>query len=162
VIDHLVHVPVNTVFVAEPDAQRYFEFHRERYRFLLETAAPFLDSGARVLDIGLSALPRLLLQRFPRVELSTLGFDDRRYRSPGEWPHFDCDLNDPAFAWASLSAFDLIICAEVIEHLHSPPERILRLLAGALRPGGRLILQTPNAASLEKRVKLLCGRIRTR
>jgi 2-polyprenyl-3-methyl-5-hydroxy-6-metoxy-1,4-benzoquinol methylase len=44
--------------------------------------------------------------------------------------------------------FDLITGFDVIEHLHKP--EVLRFLDAAfraLRPGGRLVLQTPNADS---------------
>lgn len=40
-------------------------------------------------------------------------------------------------------AFDAIVAKEVIEHLDDP-ERWVRTLAGALAPGGELLLTTPN------------------
>jgi 2-polyprenyl-3-methyl-5-hydroxy-6-metoxy-1,4-benzoquinol methylase len=52
----------------------------------------------------------------------------------------------------------VIVCAEVIEHLHVPAEGILRALAGGLVAGGHVVLQTPNATALPKRVRMLFGR----
>lgn len=141
----------------EAGAMEYFSFHKRRYAYLLETALPLLHPGARVLDVGLSAFSRMILRRRPEVSLTTLGFVDERYWTPSEWTHHPCDLNDPAFAWTSLGEFDVIILAEVIEHLYTPPQRILRTLRSALKPGGHLVLQTPNAASLMKRFRILCG-----
>jgi 2-polyprenyl-3-methyl-5-hydroxy-6-metoxy-1,4-benzoquinol methylase len=46
----------------------------------------------------------------------------------------------------------------VIEHLHTPADRVLAYLAGWLRPGGRMVVQTPNAAALHKRLRTLAGR----
>jgi hypothetical protein len=46
----------------------------------------------------------------------------------------------------------------VIEHLQVAPGPVLRYLGSALAPEGRLILQTPNAASLPNRLRLLLGR----
>lgn len=46
---------------------------------------------------------------------------------------------------ASLGKFDLIIFTEVLEHLNFKPQYTLRKLKDALRPGGRLILTTPDA-----------------
>jgi 2-polyprenyl-3-methyl-5-hydroxy-6-metoxy-1,4-benzoquinol methylase len=44
--------------------------------------------------------------------------------------------------------FDLITALDLIEHFHKPEVlRFLDACHGALRPGGRLILQTPNAES---------------
>jgi 2-polyprenyl-3-methyl-5-hydroxy-6-metoxy-1,4-benzoquinol methylase len=51
-----------------------------------------------------------------------------------------------------------VIAAEVIEHVHTAPELVFRFLATLLRPGGRLIVQTPNAAALPHRIELLFGR----
>jgi SAM-dependent methyltransferase len=46
-----------------------------------------------------------------------------------------------------LAAYDAVACSEVIEHLFRPVE-ILRLLRSALRPGGVLVLTTPNAGAI--------------
>jgi 2-polyprenyl-3-methyl-5-hydroxy-6-metoxy-1,4-benzoquinol methylase len=40
-------------------------------------------------------------------------------------------------------AFDLVTCVEVLEHLEHP-ENALEVIAGRLKPGGRLIATTPN------------------
>ena len=48
--------------------------------------------------------------------------------------------------------------AEVIEHLHTPASRVFAYLGGFLRPAGVLLVQTPNAAALHKRIRGLTGR----
>jgi len=50
-----------------------------------------------------------------------------------------------------------VVFAETIEHLTTAPELVLAGLADVLRPGGFLVCQTPNAAALHKRLKLLFG-----
>ena len=55
-------------------------------------------------------------------------------------------------------SYDLIIFGEVFEHLRISPLRALCLLNKALRPGGQLLLTTPNIAYLGNVVKLASGR----
>lgn len=50
----------------------------------------------------------------------------------------------------------LIVMYEVLEHLDDPAET-LRRLVGWLRPGGHLILSTPNRSSLNRRIKAAPG-----
>jgi SAM-dependent methyltransferase len=71
-------------------------------------------------------------------------------------------------------SFDLVVCTEVIEHIkdvesariedleafnYSGVENLLRELRRGLRPGGRLIVTTPNAASWHTLSKWLYGEL---
>jgi SAM-dependent methyltransferase len=51
-------------------------------------------------------------------------------------------INDPALA----GQFDVVMASEVIEHVSSPPA-FTRTLLTALRPGGTLVLTTPDVAA---------------
>ncbi len=53
--------------------------------------------------------------------------------------------------------FDSVVSADVIEHLLDV-RAALREMVRVLRPGGRLVLATPNVASLKRRASLLLGR----
>ncbi|HYM66418.1 MAG TPA: class I SAM-dependent methyltransferase [Patescibacteria group bacterium] len=55
------------------------------------------------------------------------------------------------------AAYDLIVMADLIEHLRDPV-RMLRMLRPALGPEGRLLLTTPNVANWSLRLRLLVGR----
>jgi hypothetical protein len=76
----------------------------------------------------------------------------------GEASHYHADLNHPDALPADLPRYDLVVFAEVLEHLHTAPAPVLAALARRLTDEGTLLLQTPNAASLPKRLKLLFGR----
>jgi SAM-dependent methyltransferase len=52
---------------------------------------------------------------------------------------------------------DTLILNAVIEHLIDPI-CVLNELAALLKPGGEMIITTPNIASWRRRVKLVCGR----
>ncbi len=69
-----------------------------------------------------------------------------------------CDLTAPE-PFASLGAsWDLVLFIEVLEHLLVNPVPLLRRLGLLLRPGGYLVLSTPNQARLRNRTSLLRGR----
>lgn len=53
--------------------------------------------------------------------------------------------------------FDAVICAGVVEHIPHTPRMLLETVTSVLRPGGVLILDTPNLAYLYKRLALLEG-----
>ncbi len=52
--------------------------------------------------------------------------------------------------------FDIVTCLQVIEHLTNP-EHLVKEMYRILKPGGILILSTPNLASLGSRLRLLVG-----
>lgn len=53
--------------------------------------------------------------------------------------------------------FDAVLCCEVLEHLLEDPLRPLRESHRVLKPGGTLIVTTPNVARLENVARLLAG-----
>lgn len=66
-----------------------------------------------------------------------------------------CDLNSQPIPFESES-FDLVFAGEVIEHLVDT-DGFLRELNRCCKPGGYLLLTTPNLASFENRIRLLFG-----
>ena len=54
-------------------------------------------------------------------------------------------------------SFDIVLLVDVIEHLHGGPRELLNSIISRLRSGGLLVVETPNAVSLFKRMKVLCG-----
>jgi 2-polyprenyl-3-methyl-5-hydroxy-6-metoxy-1,4-benzoquinol methylase len=56
-------------------------------------------------------------------------------------------------------SFDVVLCGDVVEHLRDP-EAFLARVRPLLRPGGRLVLTTPNVANWAMRLGLLAGRWR--
>jgi SAM-dependent methyltransferase len=117
----------------------------------------------RILDVG-QAYEAERLRALPGAVVDTLGFGDQRFppregerhipydlsAADGDWPEWE--------TWPRFEGYDLVVCAEVIEHLPVSPLPALRFLGSALRPGGWLVLQTPNAARIGNRLRLLAGR----
>ena len=136
----------------------YLAYHAPRFRFLLELCRRSLPSGAgRVLDIGPSPFSKLLREALP-CRVDTLGLESPANVDADGAEHHQANLNRPESLPHGLPRYDLIVFAEVIEHLHAAPGRVLAALREHLTDRGVLILQTPNAAALPKRLKLLAGR----
>jgi len=163
----LIAEAVRTLTAPDADAASYLDYHRRRYEYLLELVARVLQGQARrdgeplrVLDVGMSHQTRLVRAVFPDVSLSTIGFYDHRFeRMEGvEHTNFNLNLANDETKWPELDPFDFILFAEVIEHLYVPPTRVLRMLRALLRPGGVLLIQTPNPVNLARRLALLGGK----
>lgn len=134
----------------QPPDEIYLRTHRRRYELLLDLVREL--SPERLLVVGPSYESTLLREVAP---VDTLGWADHRFpRVDGE-RHVQHDLNDPEYP--ELDPHDVIVFSEVVEHLHVSPVPVFRFLAGGLEPEGRLVVQTPNATALPKRLRMLLG-----
>jgi trans-aconitate methyltransferase len=136
----------------------YLAFHAPRYAFVAqlvldEARAP----GARILDVGPSPLTAMIAEQ-TATPVDSLGLEPDGPSPCGQ--HYRFNLNDTQDRdrWRDLGPYDIIVAAEVLEHLHTAPELVLAYLRALLAPRGLLIVQTPNAAALWKRRMLLRGR----
>jgi hypothetical protein len=137
-----------------PPEDDYLRTHARRYALLLDLVRDL--NPRKILVVGPSYESALLREAFPDATVNTLGwYDDRFPLREGE-QHTDFDLNESEYP--QLEPHDLIVCGEVVEHLHVFPIPVFRFLAGVLSPEGRLVLQTPNATALPKRLRMLIGR----
>jgi SAM-dependent methyltransferase len=143
--------------------QEYFRFHKRRYDVLLAkaraSAGRLRGAALEILDIGLSFQTVLLQQAFPESTVHTLGFEDQRFRDGVRGHHYSFDLNRSwdRSLWVEVPPQDMVVMGEVLEHLQAPPQAVFECMASWLRPAGELLLQTPNAVSLPKRLRMLRG-----
>lgn len=148
----------------DPAAAYYLRFHLRRYLALLNEVAQVLPEYGKsplILDIGMSFQTICLGNCFPDASIRTAGFFDGRFDNylPREL-HTEFDLNDARFPERfpeGIAEHNVVIMAEVIEHLYSPAKQVLQCIARWMKPSGTLILQTPNPVSLGKRAALLRG-----
>jgi SAM-dependent methyltransferase len=136
----------------------YLAVHAPRYEVLVGKVRELAPGNPRILVVG-AAYEAEELRRLPAV-VDSLGLGDERFPPhPGE-RHVSFDLREAEKPelWPELRDYDVVVCAEVIEHLPVTALHPLRLFAAALRPGGWLVLQTPNAARVGNRLLLLAGR----
>jgi 2-polyprenyl-3-methyl-5-hydroxy-6-metoxy-1,4-benzoquinol methylase len=143
------------------DSAAYVPFNERPYGGH-ERLLAFAGSPERVLDVGCSSgyLARRLVERGSTVV--GLEADERAAEEAREVCEEvlvgDVETIELPFAEAS---FDVVLCGDVLEHLRDP-EAFLKRVRPLLKPGGRLVLTTPNVANWAMRFGLLAGRWRYR
>lgn len=135
----------------------YVAFHTPRYLSLLRLLRDLAKPGDRVLDIGNSVLTELIHEELG-VTVDNLGLTLEGETAYGHSYWYDLNSAADRAAWRPLGPYDVIVMAEVIEHLHTAPQLVLAYLRSLLTDGGLLLVQTPNAAALHNRLLLLAGR----
>ena len=104
-----------------------------------------LPQGSSVLD--LAAGSGAMCQRLKDIGMRPTGTDlvPENFRLHGEVDFVTANLNDE-LPPALLQGFDCVIATELIEHLENP-RHLIRQCRTLLKPGGLLIISTPNTAS---------------
>jgi trans-aconitate methyltransferase len=141
----------------DAESLHYLETHRRRWAVLLDLVAARAPS--RILDVGPGFEAEAMRRRLPDATVDSLGWLDWRYTPRDHEQHTELDLNEAQFPdrVPELGRYDVVVAAEVLEHLYTAPTLVLRYLATALEPRGALIVQTPNAVALKKRLQMLRG-----
>jgi len=111
-------------------------------------------NNARLLDIGCSfgGFLEAVSKLYPSCDLYGTEISDFAYhhlKKNSKTKIFKGDINQTNFP---PQFFDVITMLEVIEHLPSP-RKDLGTVQKLLKPGGLLVIQTPNVGSLEARIK---------
>lgn len=136
----------------------YFRYHSPRYDVLMKRIHENRTDSSRILEIGRSRFAKMAYNFFG-VNIDGLGFGADQKTLTGF--HYNFDLNDAQHSekWrCDLPKYDIILFAEVIEHLHTSPLLVLKFLKTLLNDRGVVILQTPNAVTFHRRLQMLAGR----
>jgi methionine biosynthesis protein MetW len=139
----------------EARAQTYAAFGNGA---VADHARRLLPPGGRVLDVGCASGGLLALLR------PSAGHPAGLVRSPRAAPaaaqvgdDVVCGaLEDPRLPFA-MDSFDLVVLADVLEHLADPAAGLARA-AGWCRPGATVLVSVPNVAHWQARLTLLRGR----
>jgi SAM-dependent methyltransferase len=137
----------------------YIQRSFTRWTEIMNIARQYLPRPEKLacLDIGVSPFTFLLKNLFGQVFALDLSDSFRqRCESFGILLRGGGVTSDTALA--ALEKVDCVFCLEVLEHLHADPVRVVSGIRSVLRPGGVLILSTPNMMCFANRVLMLCNR----
>jgi len=146
---------IRELYPGEP----YVGYQAPRFAMVLEMLGQYVGKETRILDVGRTMLTDLIQSHYNRP-VDSIGFEPDATLASGAH-HFQFNLNDAQYPekWRSdLPRYDVIIMAEVIEHLYTSPRLVFDFLQSLLPPGGVLIVQTPNGVAIGRRLRMISGR----
>lgn len=134
-----------------------------RFYETFRICAEYITPGARVLSVGAGgAHVEKALQRSFDAQVTVIEFPQAvdAHREDYAKHGFRTVGLDLARQWRldDREPFDLALSLEVLEHLPVAPRDHIAAVAKRLRPGGHLVLSTPNLARLTSVARLLAGR----
>lgn len=127
----------------------YFKYHRDRLLKDLELCSRHASSTAPLLEVG--SVPLYLTAALSRLGYPVAGVDllPSRYSNAIDTLNLEvasCDIERDPLPFADAS-FSTVLLNEVFEHLRIDLIFTMREISRVLRPGGALLLSTPNLLS---------------
>jgi glycosyltransferase involved in cell wall biosynthesis/SAM-dependent methyltransferase len=149
-----------------PGSRGYLETHQTRLVKTLEMTPPggpcdrVLEMGA-YLQITPALHTRLGYGEVRGCYYGKLGRTDHRTVSSSDGEEFACDIDHfdaekDRFPYPD-EHFTTVLCCELIEHLFEDPMHLMSEVNRILKPGGHLVLTTPNVAALRGISAILLG-----
>lgn len=137
------------------DVSVYWELKRTLARRLL-SMVDIKDKGARVLDVGCAtgAFLSVILEEGHKAYGVDINPDAIR-KAAELVPGAEVKAGTLGGAGWGGDFFDVVVMSDVLEHLRDPCD-VLEQVYRSLKPGGRLVVLTPNISSLS--AKLMRGR----
>jgi SAM-dependent methyltransferase len=166
-----VQEPVQAEYIlswtkVEDGSRKYAETHKTRLAKTLDLT-PRGGPGDRVLEMGayLQITPALKTKLgYGEVRgcyFGELGRSDKKCVTSENGEVFECvvdlfDAERDRFPYEDAS-FTTVLCCELVEHLPTDPMHMMCEINRILRPGGHLVMTTPNVASLRAVAGILQG-----
>ena len=149
-----------------PEGRDYAKAHKSRFIHTLEITPPG-DASQRILEMGAymqmtAALKFQLGYGAVRgCYYGELGRIDHKTITSESGEIFECDIDlfdaeKDIYPYPDAS-FDTVLCCELIEHLFADPMHMMSEINRILKPGGHLVLTTPNIGSLRSVSAILLG-----
>ena len=147
------------------ETRNHVREHIVRFRLLFDSVGP-ADGKRALLDVGgtgnmlplyvdhLAYSQVAMANKWRSVSLDAEYLANFVAREKFRCDYFDAEAERFPYADGS---FDTVVCSEVIEHLKHDPAHMVAEINRVLKPGGRLILTTPNITSIFALYRLISG-----
>ncbi len=164
---------ISSVRVGNGEEKEMLAYATQDFRRFVYTWGLANNCSGKCLELGGNPyFTTMLLKKFTQLEISLANYfslnngeyvQSVNYRDLNTkekntedfmYQHFNVESDD--FPYKD-QQFDLVIFAEIIEHLLNDPCKVLREIKRILRLGGSLILTTPNVARLENVARMIAG-----
>lgn len=123
------------------------------HEYAFEQLRQHVPAGASVLELAAGSGAMSLRLSDAGYRVTATDYVPENFRLADSIPFFSCDLNAP-FAPEREASSDAICALEIIEHLENP-RHLLRQCFRVLKPGGVLLLSTPNLDNAASMVHFL-------
>ena len=139
--------------------KEHFQVNGGRYLKMIGFI-PYSSSARKILDIGCGYCYLTKFLKRQGTEVFGVDFyygtvpENRCHQSGIPYSQLNIETDDLPFGE---NFFDVVLLGEVLEHFTHSPLVPLARIKNALRPGGRLILTTPNARRFTHLAKILLG-----
>ena len=161
---------VSTVQVEDAPLEEMKSYVEADFKRFIYTLGLVPDkSGQSILELGANPyFTTTLLHKFRDGDLHLANFFGQFAREGKqkvtihqtneiiEYSYQQFNIEEDAFPYQD-NRFDVVLCCEIIEHLLSDPVHALIEIRRVLKPGGVLVLTTPNVARLENVRKIIAG-----
>lgn len=149
-----------------PDAREYAAHHISRFVHTLGIT-PAGDESKSILEMGayMQMTPALRFQLgYGSVRgcyYGKLGVVDHKSIVSADGRTFECDIDHfdaerDTFPYPD-ACFDTVLCCELIEHLFADPMHMMAEINRILKPGGHVLITTPNLGSMRAIAAILTG-----
>ncbi len=147
----------NQLFTTKPKQLEYYKgmlIHADTgvHQQALALFKRYVPAGSSVLDVGAGAGAFSERLADSGYKVTALDIDSDKW-IPKHIPFVRLDV-DRGISGSISGQFDAVCCLEVIEHVENP-WNLMREISAVLRPGGRVILSTPNITSFLSRLDFL-------